>query len=147
MTGQRPEAGGTDVQTRPTMSPEEAADRFNTFLVVVVLVLDAALLAMMELLFLTAGFGSISVPVTPLVALVTNPWLVRRAGELGGRLAAALPLIVWVLTIGVLGLAEPGGGLLLLGDPLAAVLLLAAGMLPAAFVLGRVLRTRRSGTS
>jgi hypothetical protein len=86
------------------------------------------------------------VPLSALVALISNPWLVRRAGELTGAVGAALPLIAWIVTISVLGLSGPGGDVLLLGD-WPSMLLILAGLVPAAFVLGRVLRTRRTAAS
>lgn len=119
-----------------------AVERANSLLVVLVLVIDAALLAMMELMFLTLAVGSLPLPISALVALLTTPWLVRRAGELSGAVGASAPLVAWVLTVVVLGFAGPGGDVLLLGD-WPSLLLLAAGLLPGAFVLGRVLRAKR----
>jgi hypothetical protein len=109
---------------------------------VALLTVDAALLAMMELFFLTLAVGSVPIPVSPVVALLTTPWLVRRAGELGGPRAAAAPLLAWVLVIAVLGLVRPGGDVLLVGD-WPALALVVCGLVPAAFVLGRVLRRAR----
>jgi hypothetical protein len=45
-------------------------------------------------------------------------------------------LVVWVLTLGVLGVAGPGGDVLLPAD-LRPALLLVGGLLPAAVMLGR----------
>jgi hypothetical protein len=117
-------------------------ERANSLLVVVVLTLDAALLAMMELMFLTLAVGVVPLPVSALVALVSTPWLVRRAGELAGPGGAGAPLIAWIAVIGVLGLAGPGGDVLLLGD-WSTLALVIAGLVPAAFVLGRVIRSSR----
>jgi hypothetical protein len=117
-------------------------ERANSLLVVVVLTLDAALLAMMELMFLTLTVGVVPLPVSALVALVSTPWLVRRAGELAGPGGASAPLIAWIAVIGVLGLAGPGGDVLLLGD-WSTLALVIAGLVPAAFVLGRVIRSSR----
>jgi hypothetical protein len=117
-------------------------ERANSLLVVVVLTLDAALLAMMELMFLTLAVGVVPLPVSALVALVSTPWLVRRAGELAGPGGASAPLIAWTATIGVLGLAGPGGDVLLLSD-WSTLALVIAGLVPAAFVLGRVIRSSR----
>jgi hypothetical protein len=110
--------------------------------VVALLTVDAALLAMMELFFLTLAVGQIPLPISALVALVSTPWLVRRAGELAGPVAASAPLIAWIATVAVLGMAGPGGDVLLLGD-WSTLALVVAGLVPAAFVLGRVIRANR----
>jgi hypothetical protein len=102
-----------------------------------VLVLDAVALAAVELLFLPLRLGAVPFPITILLAAVSTPWLVRSAADLGGpRVAAAVPLMAWVLALGVLGVAGPGGDVLLPADWRSA-LLLAGGMFPAAVVLGR----------
>jgi hypothetical protein len=102
----------------------------------VVLVVDAAGLAVVELLYLPLRVGTVPFPITILLAAVSTPWLVRSAAELGGpRMVAAVPLVVWVLTLGVL-VAGPGGDVLFPVDWRSA-LLLAGGMFPAAVVLGR----------
>jgi hypothetical protein len=67
---------------------------------------------------------------------------VRRAGELAGPAAAGAPLIAWIATIAVLGMAGPGGDVLLLAD-WSTLALVVAGLVPAAFVLGRVIRANR----
>ncbi|MDQ2881093.1 MAG: hypothetical protein M3Y48_07545 [Actinomycetota bacterium] len=103
----------------------------------VVLVFDAFALAAVELLYLPLRVGTVPLPITILLAALSTPWLVRSAAELGGpRLVAAIPLVVWVLTLGVLGLGGPGGDVLL-PDGWRPALLLAAGLFPAAFLLGR----------
>jgi hypothetical protein len=105
----------------------------------VVLVFDAVALAAVELLYLPLRVGAAPVPVTILLAAVSTPWLVRSAAELGGsRLAAAVPLVVWLLALGVLGVAGPGGDVLLPAD-WRSMLLLGGGLFPAAVVLGRAL--------
>lgn len=104
-----------------------------------VLVFDAVVLAVVELLFLPLRVGGWPVPISILVAIVTTPWLVRAAVEqVGGGLAAATPLLAWVVTVLVFGTAGPGGDVLLPADP-RSLLLLGGGMFPAAFVLGRAL--------
>src|SRR5262249_31397827 len=50
---------------------EAAADRANGMLVLIVLLIDAALLAMLELMFLTASVGRVPLPLSALVALVS----------------------------------------------------------------------------
>lgn len=107
-----------------------------------VLVFDAVLLAMMELLYLPLRVSGWPVPVSILVAIVTTAWLIRAAAELvGGGLAASAPLVAWVATVLVFGTAGPGGDVLLPSD-WRSLLLLAGGMFPAAVVLGRSLRRR-----
>ena len=44
-----------------------------------VLVVDVVLLALLELMFVTLSVGATPLPVSSLVALLSTPWLVRRA--------------------------------------------------------------------
>lgn len=104
------------------------------------LLVDAALLAAAELLYLPMHIGAVPVPLTALAALVTMPWLVRRAAELGNApIVAASPLLVWLATIGVLGLVGPGQDVLL-PDGWRPLVLLAAGILPAVWALRSLTR-------
>ena len=104
-----------------------------------VLGFDAVALAAVELAYLPLRVGAVPLPITILLAAVSTPWLVRSAAELGGpRSVAAVPLVVWLLALGVLGVAGPGGDVLLPAD-WRSVLLLAGGLFPAAVVLGREL--------
>jgi hypothetical protein len=117
-------------------------------LILAVLVVDAVVLAVMELLFLPLRFdgyllpnalGGLPVPLSAIVAAVTTPWLVRVAGKLTPQLlVAAAPLIAWILTIAVFGMFGPGGDMVLIAD-WRSLLLFACGALPSAIVLGRVL--------
>lgn len=117
-----------------------------SWVVLAVLVVDTVLLATLELFFLPLRLDGtllprldwIPVPITVLLALVTTPVLVSSAGRLVHRRAAFAPLVVWVLTVLVLGLFGPGGDLVLIQD-WRALLLLAAGALPAAMALGGAL--------
>ncbi|MDQ4010300.1 MAG: hypothetical protein M3228_06260 [Actinomycetota bacterium] len=111
----------------------------------VVLAFDAVALAAVELAYLPLRLGAIPFPITIALAAVSTPWLVRRAVELGGpRSVAAVPLVVWLLAVGVLGVAGPGGDVLLPADWRSA-LLMAGGLFPAAAVLGRELARLPSG--
>lgn len=110
------------------------------------LLLDSVVLAVIELLFLPLRFdgyllpdlGGFPLPITVLLAAVTTPLLVSVASKLTPRLSlAAAPLLVWILALGVFGLAGPGGDLVLIQD-WRSLLLLAAGALPAAMTLGGV---------
>lgn len=111
-------------------------------LTLALLSLDAVLLAVLELFYLPlrlpAAYGGWMLPVSVLVAAVSTPLLVGTAARLGRRvLVAAAPLTAWVLTIGVLGLAGPGGDSMLPADS-RSLLLLAAGMLPSGLLIGRL---------
>ena len=111
----------------------------------VVLVFDAVALAAVELLYLPLRVGTVPVPVPILLAVVSTRWLVRSAAELGGlRSVAAVPLVVWLLALGVFGVAGPGGDVLLPAD-WRSVLLLGGGLFPAAVVLGRALARPGNG--
>ncbi len=114
---------------------------------VAVLMLDAIVLAVVELLFLPLAFdgyllpnlGGLPLPLMPVVAAVSMPWLVVTAGRLSPRLSvAAAPLLAWIVAIVWFGMFGPGGDLLLTAD-WRSLLLFAGGALPAAIVLGRVL--------
>ena len=112
-----------------------------------VLVLDAAVLAVVELMFLPLSFdgyllpnlGGFPLPLMPLLAAVTTPWLVSVAGTLSPRLVvAAAPLAAWIVAVAGVGVFGPGGDVLLTAD-WRSLLLFACGALPSAVVLGRVL--------
>jgi hypothetical protein len=107
--------------------------------VLLVLVLDAVLLAVLELLFLPLRIGGVAMPVTAVLAAVSTPWLVHSAAALGGPArVAAVPLVAWVVALLVFGVAGPGGDVLLPAN-WRSMLLLGAGIFPAALQLGRVL--------
>jgi hypothetical protein len=116
---------------------------------VAVLMLDAVVLAVVELLFLPLAFdgyllpnlNGLPLPLMPVLAAVTTPWLVATAGGLSPRLAVAgAPLAAWIVATAWFGMFGPGGDLLLTAD-WRSLLLFAGGALPAAIVLGRVLAT------
>ncbi|HEU5472100.1 MAG TPA: hypothetical protein VFV67_15720 [Actinophytocola sp.] len=115
-------------------------------LFLLVLLVDSAVLAALELLYLPLRFdgallpdlGGVPLPVSALLAAFTLPVLVLLAGRISPRtVVAASPLLVWLLCVGVFGLAGPGGDRVLAED-WRALLLLAGGALPAAFTLGGV---------
>jgi hypothetical protein len=122
----------------------------RNWLILAVLVVDAAVLAVLELLFLPLRFdgyllpealGGLPVPASAVVAALTTPWLVSVAGRLTSKLlVAAAPLITWILVVAVFGMFGPGGDLVLISD-WRSLLLFACGALPSAIVLGRVLAT------
>ncbi len=107
--------------------------------ILAVLVLDAVLLAALELLYLPLRLGPVPLPAVILVAAVSTPWLVRSAARLAGSAAlAGAPLVAWVGAVLVFGVAGPGGDVLL-SDDWRSLLLLGAGIFPSAVELGRAL--------
>lgn len=113
-------------------------------LVLALLMVVAAVLGFTELMFLPLRMdgailplvANLPVPASALLALATMPWLSRAATDLSSRgLICASPLLVWLLVIGVFGLAGPGGDVVLIPD-WRTLLLLACGAFPAAVVLG-----------
>lgn len=123
--------------------PAEPREPAGAICVLAVLLVDAVLLAVLELCFLTLYWGSVPIPLSALLALVTTPWLVRSAGAVAGVPGASAVLGAWALVIFGIGLAGPGGDVLLPLDPLSMAQVM-AGLLPGAFVLGRVIRDRRA---
>lgn len=122
------------------MSGEPGFDR----VVFGALLLDAVLLAMIEMLFLPSYLGGVQFPITTAVAAVTTPLLISEAGRLSRRRGvAAAPLIAWFGTVFVFGLLGPGGDMLLPAGDWRTYLFLAAGALPGALMLGNV-QARRS---
>lgn len=121
-------------------------------LTLAVLVLDAVLLAIVELFFLPLRVSDLGragswlpalhswpVPISILLALVTTPLLVLAAGRYAdGTFGVGLPLFGWLAVCLVLGLGSPGGGVVLLADWRSIVFLL-AGALSGAAALGKVL--------
>jgi hypothetical protein len=119
------------------------------WLMLLVLVVDAIILAVLEMFFLPLRFdgtllpdlGGWPFPVTALVAAVTLPWLVARAGDVSGRiLVVGAPLWVWLATIGVVGLV--GTENLVFLQDWRGLLLLGAGTLPSAVALGNAVGRR-----
>lgn len=119
------------------------------WMILAVLVIDTVLLATLELFFLPLRLDGallplvawVPVPVTVLCAVFTTPLLVSSAGRLVHPRCAVVPLVVWVLTVLVLGLFGPGGDRVLVQD-WRALLLLAGGALPAAMALGGALANK-----
>jgi len=115
------------------------------------LCVEAAALAVLETMFLPLRFdgtllpklGDWPFPITIVVAAVTTPLLVSWAASLSERVfSAALPLIVWFLTLMVFGYFEPGyaaGSPVLLLQDWRGLLLLAGGALTGAVAVGAVM--------
>ena len=120
-----------------------SAGRAVAGLQVVGLVTAAVMLAVLELLYLPAYVGAWPAPVSVLAAGLTTPWLVHVAASVSRRpLVAATPLVAWLVTVFVVGTMGPGGDVLLPVSPRAlwrSLLLLIAGVIPGAVVLGRAL--------
>jgi hypothetical protein len=80
----------------------------------VVLAADAAVLGAFGLVFTPLYMGATPVPLGVLFSLLVLPWLVLRAGEVDPRPGvAAVPILAWLLTVGVLGFAGPARDVLL----------------------------------
>jgi hypothetical protein len=120
----------------------------RNWLTLAVLVLDAVVLAVVELLFLPLrldgallpyALGGLPLPVSAVVAALTTPWLVRVASRVSpSLLVAAAPLLAWIVAVAVFGMFGPGGDLVLLSD-WRSLLLFACGALPSAIAIGKVL--------
>jgi hypothetical protein len=117
------------------------------------LIADAVILALLELFFLPLRLdgvflpklGDFPMPITVVVAVVTTPLLVSATAKLVRPGLSWIPLLVWVLAVMVVGLAGPGGDVVLVQD-WRALLLLAGGALPGALVLGGRLAAAVTGT-
>ena len=112
-----------------------------------VVVLDAVLLALTEVAWLSLRVGTVPLPVSALVAALTTPLLVRAADALlpGTRLAL-VPVVVWLVVVLVTGLWSPAGPGMFPPD-WRGILLVAAGLLPGAWVAARPVRPARRDAS
>ncbi|WP_433410657.1 hypothetical protein ACQPZU_17500 [Saccharomonospora azurea] len=127
----------------------------SRWVVLGLLCVDAVLLATLELFYLPLRLdgvvlpkvGDAPVPVSALVAALTTPLLVTTAERLVSRRLAMVPLLLWFVTLLVLGVEGPGGDSVLMVD-WRALLLLAGGALPATIALGGSLgrASARAGT-
>ncbi|MGP4021514.1 hypothetical protein [Saccharopolyspora sp. 5N708] len=104
------------------------------------LLLDAAVLAVIELLFLPSYLGAVQFPVTAALAAMTTPLLVAEAARISPRRrVAGAPLVVWFAAVFVFGVLGPGGDIVLLGNDWRTLLLIGGGALPSALMLGIVM--------
>jgi hypothetical protein len=109
-------------------------------LVVVVLAVDAVLLAITELAWIGLRAGAVPIPLAALVAAVTTPVLVLAAdATMPGSRAPLAVLGVWLATIVVVGLWSPVGAGVIVGD-WRAILLVGGGLLPGVVAASRVPR-------
>ncbi|GAB2732804.1 hypothetical protein GCM10027174_01710 [Salinifilum aidingensis] len=100
------------------------------------LVLDAVLLGVLEVMYLPLYLGPVQFPITAAVAVVTTPLLVRLASRTSDhRAVSAAPLVAWFAAVFVLGMVGPGGDAVLLQD-WRTLLLLGGGALSGALMLG-----------
>jgi hypothetical protein len=74
-------------------------------------------------------------PITVVLAVITTPMLVSQTTKLVRPGLSWIPLLVWILTLLVVGLGGPGGDVVLLPD-WRTLLLLGGGLLPGAVALG-----------
>jgi hypothetical protein len=120
--------------------------RLGAALLVTVL---AAWLALVEVFWLPLRVFGVPVPVSVVAAVVGNLLLVGLAARLtGSRLGAVLPAVVWLVVAVGASLRRPEGDLLLIGGGVLGFLSLAfllAGVVAAAFAVGKVLAGPRAG--
>ena len=120
--------------------------RLGAALLVTVL---AAWLALVEVFWLPLRVFGVPVPVSVVAAVVGNLLLVGLAARLtGSRLGAVLPAVVWLVIAVGASLRRPEGDLLLTGGGVLGFLSLAfllAGVVAAAFAVGKVLAAPRGG--
>ncbi|MFI7115608.1 hypothetical protein [Amycolatopsis sp. NPDC049868] len=117
-------------------------------LLLVLLTFDAFLLGLLELFFLPLRLdgivlpklGDAPIPVTAVLAVITTPLLVRTTAKVVRPTFSVIPLLVWVLVVLGMGMAGPGGDLVLIQD-WRALLLIGGGALPGALALGGGLGT------
>ncbi|SES44406.1 hypothetical protein [Actinokineospora terrae] len=107
----------------------------------------SVVLAVFELFFLPLrldgrvlpDIGALPFPITVVLAGVTMPWLVVRAGRIKAKAAfAGGPLYIWLATLLVFVVVGPGGDMVVMTD-WRTLLLLAAGAFPATVKIGDVL--------
>ena len=120
--------------------------RLSAALLVTVL---AAWLALVEVFWLPLRVFGVPLPVSVVAAVAGNLLLVALAARLtGSRPAAVLPALVWLVVAVGASLRRPEGDLLLVGSGVLGFLSLAfllAGVVAAAFAVGKVLAAPRDG--
>jgi len=109
----------------------------------------AAWLALVEVFWLPLRVFGVPLPVSVAAAVAGNLLLVALAARLtGSRLAAVLPALAWLVVAVGASLRRPEGDLLLVGSGVLGFLSLAfllAGVVAAAFAVGKVLAAPRDG--
>ncbi|MFC4125561.1 hypothetical protein [Nocardia rhizosphaerae] len=109
-----------------------------TSLIVLLLLVDALITLVFEVMFLPLYLGALALPVSALLAAPINVALVRGMATVTDRLAFMFaPIVVWVFGFLVCATRGPGGDVLLGGDG-RTLLLLACGVLaPAGYLYFR----------
>jgi hypothetical protein len=136
--GQRPDL----TVTKPRAGQVDdigATDLSIRIVILALLAVDGILSAVAGALLLPAYIGSIPFPISALISGLVNAALVWAAGRwTTSPRVAALPLWTWLLTVLAMGVGGPGGDIIFGGRGVLAygpLLLLAAGVLPPAWVL------------
>ncbi|MCF7551160.1 hypothetical protein [Pseudonocardia sp. WMMC193] len=112
---------------------------------IVLLTVAGAGLAAWALLLQPLYIGAVPVPVGTVITLLSLPWLIRFAADVSSASPViASPLIVWIVVVGVLGFAGPGGDVLLPATWQSLVLLV-AGLLSGVIATRRALEATYSG--
>jgi hypothetical protein len=103
---------------------------------IALLTLDGVLVGAVGLAFTPLYLGAVPAPLGVVLSIAVLPWLVLRAGAVDRRFAG-VPIFAWFATVGVLGLAGPGGDVLLAGT-WQSLLLVVGGVGAGLFALRRV---------
>ena len=132
---------GVVVGQRPDLIGDHRGDPVMRVVVLVLLAVDGVRCSVATALLLPSYIGVVWFPISAVVAGLVNAALVWAAMQwtASGRLAA-LPLITWMLTVGVLVLGGPGGDIMLGGAGIAGsgpILLMVLGAVPPAWLLTR----------
>jgi hypothetical protein len=107
----------------------------------------AAWLALVEVFWLPLRVGGVPLPLSVVMAVVGNLLLVDQAmRRTGSRLVAVLPAVVWAVVSVAAAIRRPEGDLVIIGGGAIGVVglvYLLAGVVAAAFAVGRVLASPR----
>lgn len=108
-------------------------------LTLVAVLAASAALAVAELIYQPTYVGTVPAPLGTLLILGTMPAMIRGAATVAATpLVAGSPLVIWLVVVGVLGLAGPGGDVML-PQTWQSLLLLLAALLAGLLTLRRVL--------
>lgn len=125
-----------------TGDPVDSTDPTLRIVVLVLLVVDGIVSAVVGAFLLPFYVGSVPVPISALASGLLNAALVWAALVwTESKRQAALPLIAWLVTVGVLTIGGPGGDIVFGGPGLMAysvLIFLLFGATPSALVLRRV---------
>jgi hypothetical protein len=123
--------------TTPPTAP--GASHWARRILISTLAFDGVLSAVAGALFLPLYVGSVPLPIAALISGGVNTALVWAALQWTSRMTlAGAPLWTFLATVVVLTFGGPGGDIVFGGEsPLTFVLFLAAGALPAAYLLWR----------